>query len=415
MLLLSLIPVAIFAAVPQALSDYLNREDKTFGWKPLPDVAGSKAWEMTSHTWQGIPWRHTVTLTRPSTDDAQGGCILLITGGRPNPTDLGLARQLANHARLPVAILFDIPNQPIDGRYEDDLIAHTFERYLATGDASWPLLFPMAKSALRAMDLLEKATNEEGRPIRRFVVTGASKRGWTTWFVGVSGDRRVAGIAPMVIDNLNLVAQMRHQQEIWNGYSPQIADYTRRGLQQMLDTPMGRKLAEIVDPYSYRQRLKSPALIVNGANDAYWAVDALSLYWPELPSPKSAILVPNAGHDLGDKLTAMATISAFARSCLLRRPWPQIDWKLSPETMDVRISRAKPESCTVWVAESEDNRFVESQWRPSAGPPVQGAGPWTVRVPQPRASKPFAWFVSFRFRDGAGSYDLSTGAVLVRR
>lgn len=414
-MLLSLLPLALFAAAPQALSSYLNREDKTFGWKPLPDLSGSKAWEMTSQTWQGIPWRHAVTLTRPSMDDAPGGCILLITGGRPNATDLGLAKQLADRARLSVAILFDIPNQPIDGRYEDDLIAHTFERYLATGDASWPLLFPMAKSALRAMDLLAKATAEVGQPVRRFVVTGASKRGWTTWFVGVSGDRRVAGIAPMVIDNLNLVAQMRHQMEIWNGYSPQIADYTRRGLQQMLETPQGRRLAEIVDPYSYRRELRVPVLIVNGANDAYWAVDALSLYWPELPKPKSALLVPNAGHGLGDKLTAMATISAFARSCLLRRPWPQVDWKAGAEAMDVRIGRVRPESCTVWVAESDDNRFVESQWKPFAGPPVAGTGPWTAKVPQPRAKRPFAWFVSFRFQDGAETYELSTGAALVGR
>ncbi|MFN3683547.1 MAG: PhoPQ-activated protein PqaA family protein [Fimbriimonadaceae bacterium] len=414
-MLLSLLPLAIFAAAPTALADYLNREDKTFEWKPLSDVSGSKAWEMTSQTWQGIPWRHTVTLTRPSVDHTPGGCILLITGGRPNPSDLGLARQLADRAGISVAILFDIPNQPIDGRREDDLIAHTFERYLATGDASWPLLFPMVKSALRAMDLLEEATTQEGRPIRRFVVTGASKRGWTTWFVGVSGDRRVAGIAPMVIDNLNLVAQMRHQHEIWSGYSPQIADYTRRGLQQLLDTPMGRKLAEIVDPFSYRSLLRSPVLIVNGANDAYWAVDALSLYWPELPKPKSAVLVPNAGHDLGDKLTAIATISAFARSCLLRRPWPQIDWKVGSGKMDVRIARVKPESCSVWVAESGDSRFVESEWKSSAGPLPGGSEPWSVSVPQPKAKRPFAWFVSFRFRDGAETYDLSTGAVLVRR
>ncbi|MEJ5170635.1 MAG: PhoPQ-activated protein PqaA family protein [Fimbriimonadales bacterium] len=414
-MLLSLLPLAVFASVPQALADYLRREDASFAWRPIPDIQGAKAWEMTSQTWQGIPWRHTVTLTRPKSDSTPGGCVLLITGGRPNPTDLGLARQLADKARISVAILFDIPNQPIDGRYEDDLIAHTFERFLATGDSSWPLLFPMAKSAVRAMDLLERATAEQGAPIRRFVVTGASKRGWTTWFIGVSGDRRVAGIAPMVIDNLNLAAQMRHQKEIWGDYSPQIADYTRRGLQQLLETPMGRRLAEMVDPYSYRRQIRCPVLIVNGANDAYWAVDALSLYWSDLPKPKSAVLVPNAGHGLGDKLTAMATISAFARSCLAGRPWPQIDWSLQDGSLRVRVAGVRPAACTVWVAESSDNRFVESQWRAVEGPAASGRGPWDFTVPQPAAKRPFAWFASLRFQDGADAYDLSTGAILVRR
>ena len=93
------------------------------------------------------------------------------------------------------------------------------------------------------MDVVQNSTHRHRNPLKRFIVTGASKRGWTTWFVGASRDKRVIGIAPLVIDNLNLPAQMKHQIEMWGKYSEMIADYTNRGLQELLESEKGKKLA----------------------------------------------------------------------------------------------------------------------------------------------------------------------------
>jgi hypothetical protein len=79
-----------------------------------------------------------------------------------------------------VAVVGQVPFQPLFDRREDELIAYTFEQYLQTGDAEWPLLLPMVKSTVRAMDASSDVARREWHiPLPTFTVLGGSKRGWT--------------------------------------------------------------------------------------------------------------------------------------------------------------------------------------------------------------------------------------------
>ena len=93
--------------------------------------------------------------------------LLFITGGdhksKQNDNDHKQALHAGSPLRRTVAVLRQVPNQPLLGdKKEDELIAETFVRYLETKDENWPLLFPMTKSAVRAMDAVQAFTKEKG-------------------------------------------------------------------------------------------------------------------------------------------------------------------------------------------------------------------------------------------------------------
>src|SRR5690606_38003278 len=146
-------------------------------------------------------------------------------------------------------VLLQVPHQPIlDGLTEDALIAHSMARYVETRDPDWPVLLPMTKAATAAMDAVQAAAREHwGLETERFVVTGASKRGWTAWLTAAV-DPRVVAVAPMVFDVLDMRRQMAHQQATWGGASGQIRDYQERDLPRLLRTPVGDALLDLVDP-----------------------------------------------------------------------------------------------------------------------------------------------------------------------
>jgi len=352
------------------LEDYVQRPDPTSGWKMLARTNRNGLTilhlQLTSQTWHSNLWVHHLQIVRPAQVRQPQSAFLLISGDGDGRSSLELLRLMAERAGTMAAVLTSVPFQPLYQRKEDALIAYTFDQYLRSDDATWPLLLPMVKSAVRAMDAVQEvARSEYQERLDKFVVSGASKRGWTTWLTGAV-DPRVQAIAPMVIDMLNMKAQTQWARKVYGRQSEQIRDYTDLNLIEKMDTPPMQKLTEFVDPFSYRSRYNMPKLLLLGTNDPYWTVDSLRHYWDELPGPKLVFQTPNAGHDLAGGRDAFQALAAFYEMVVAAQPLPKMEWQFTPDgarslRLRVKLDQSA-QTFRLWTADCADRDFRKAHW-----------------------------------------------------
>ncbi len=321
----------LHATTPEtALSDYIHNGDTSFQWTVIDStqVADVTAYRLLlrSQTWRGIPWMHEMVVVVPRRVKHSEALLHLTGGGEDEQTSeiryhdwndgtIQAVGQMAHNCQAVTAIVWQVPRQPLfGGKVEDVLVSYTYHQFQQTGDYTWPLLFPMTKTAIRAMDAVQQLVDsrrKKGRRVTHFVVNGVSKRGWTTWLTAASGDPRVKAIAPMVIDILNMPVNVAYQKVMYGKYSEQIKDYVNLGLTEDVANPQGKALVEMVDPYSYRRQLTQPKMLFMGTNDEFWTVDAVKHYIDSIPGTYMMTYVPNAGHGLGDRQAALLSLEAF--------------------------------------------------------------------------------------------------------
>ena len=368
------------------LPEYVHKADPSYAWELAgkSEGLGASVYELRliSQTWQGIAWKHNLNIfvpTTPPREAARGSALLMIDGGsqsgltkKPGADAILYGSMLADKIGVPVAVLRQVPNQPLLGDLKEDaLIAETFRRFIETKDETWPLLLPMTKAAVRAMDAVgEFSARDLGGKIDRFLVTGGSKRGWTTW-LSAAVDPRVVALAPMVIDMLNSKPQMDHQLKVFGAWSDETKDY--HALLRLGENDDIRKLWSLVDPFSYREKLTQPKLVILGNNDPYWATDALNIYWEGIPGPKWIHYVPNAGHNLtqtaaGKKIppmTAINTLGVFTRHHLTGQAMPLLEWKHDDAEGKPRLTAkatVPPKSARLWTANAPTQDFRTATW-----------------------------------------------------
>ncbi|MEM9702125.1 MAG: PhoPQ-activated protein PqaA family protein [Planctomycetota bacterium] len=426
-------PLATASAGPRGgeprtpLDAYVHAEDPAYGWKVLHRVPRPRHTELivelTSQQWRDAAevsrteWRHTLSIVVPA-GAASDAALLLVTGGANDraPPDRAShrLRQAAHATGSVVAELSCVPNQPLrvltssrpeKPRKEDDLLAASWVECIETEDPTWLAQLPMAKSAVAAMTAVQEAVARvDGAPsIERFTVAGASKRGWTAWLAAAVDDR-VAAVAPIVIDVLNIAPSMKHHLASYGRWSRALQDYERQGLADRLDDPESAAIRAIVDPYVYRERLTMPKCLINASGDEFFLPDSSRFYFDDLVGEKHLSYAPNAGHALRGS-DALDTLVAFHASIAhgLERPTLSWDSAYDAPVHTVRCS-AEPTEATLWRAVNPSARdfrlpVIGEAFQPT---PLEPQPDGSYRVPISAPERGFsATFARFSFDIGA--------------
>ena len=194
------------------------------------------------------------------------------------------------------------------------------------------------KSSIAAMNATTEfmATSKSvarAQTLRRWIVAGASKRGWTTWLVGAV-DPRVIGIVPLVMDELNFVKNIHHHYRAYGGWSEgaermrptacrrwrccerslltrfsiffcffvsccptcvapsrhpprsfALAPYAALNLTGHFDDPLLQVLMDIEDPAAYLSNTALahiPKLVLSAGGDQFFLPDDIDYFWDDM-------------------------------------------------------------------------------------------------------------------------------------
>ncbi len=373
-LLLTLLISLTGFAQQTALDQYIARPDQSYSWKLANTISGEgyKGYilELTSQSWRTESevdrpvWKHWLTIVKPEKVVSNKALLFVGGGSNKDPAPQSIQERTLKFAletKTVVAELGMVPNQPLSfadskdkARSEDDLIAYSRVKQMATRDDMWLVRLAMVKSGVRAMDAVQEfLASAEGGGLRvnEFVVSGGSKRGWTTWLMAAV-DKRVIAIMPAVINALNSEAITRHHFEAYGFFSSALNDYVNHKLfPDKIGTPEYQHILAIEDPYNYRnrERLKIPKYLVNASGDQFFLPDNSQFYFGELKGEKYLRYVPNSKHNLAGT-DARESMMAFYESVLINRRRPEFSWKKEKDGSLVVKVKDKPREVNIWQA-----------------------------------------------------------------
>jgi PhoPQ-activated pathogenicity-related protein len=311
------------------------------------------------------------------------------------------------------ASLYQVPNQPIffreekpvpQSRQEDGIIAWTWEHLREhTADTDWVLRLPMTKAAVRAMDTLTQFVNQKiGTNPQKYIVAGASKRGWTTW-VTSAVDKRVVAAIPMVMDDLNFVKNVHHHFRAYGGaWSYALQDYYATNMTIHLDEPeFQQQLMAIEDPITYKDRLTMPKLVVCASGDEFFLPDDTRFWWDQMPGENMMLMLPNTPHSLSPVIGLLLPAGqAWIAAVIDNKKRPQMTWIHNDVDGAITLlTDTQPLNVSMWYAMSplgvnrRDFRLSKAPKRtPQDVPWVQvmlteQAKQWIATAPRPAAQQ----------------------------
>jgi len=407
-------PINHAAATSTLLQRYVDLDEGAYslevvGTLPTPSATAyvvrltSQRWRTPSEVDRSL-WEHALTIIVP--DNLQTTTSLLFVFGgdndddylTPSESDLEIYANFAIATGSIVSGIQQIPNQPLVFTdepqlelEEDALVAYSWDTAMGTGDYTWAAYLPMTKAVVKAMDAIQEVAAQLALPAQpeNFVVAGFSKRGAVTW-LAATVDERVTAIAPGVFDALNIAPSSENQRRVYGELQEPLEDYVQRKVLDRVRAAEGRRLLEIVDPYSYLEKLDLPKYLIYATGDQFFPPDSWRFYLSDLPGETQLRYIPNTNHggDNGGEEKAFLGLLAWYQRIVLGVPRPQVAWQYDASSGELSVrSDPVPALAQLWVAtnpKARDFRYdsIGAQWvsQPLA-PDTNGSFAATVEPP----------------------------------
>nr|XP_028571199.1 autocrine proliferation repressor protein A-like [Podarcis muralis] len=345
-----------------ALDEYIKQDDHHYNYTVIKkeDRPGVTLYtlNMTSLKWLNESevdrpiWWHELFIAMSKEQKLKDSCLLIIGNGRNDASNtiidfrVGDIINLAKSTGSCAALLGQIPNYPITYKKipmkrckrssENAAVACSWWKFM--NDESEPphvlIQFPMVKAAVRGMDTVTDLMLKESGgkvKIKKFTLTGVSKRGWTTW-VTAALKKRVVSFLPIVYDQLNFIQNWHHQYRAYCGWSCTRNDYYHLNITRQLDTTRFQKLNSHIDPFAYNERYQNKTWCSIGATgDEVNLPDDTYYFFDQLAGNKYLRFLPNTNHAVTllpwSRPSVLETCRAFYLSTMQNLSMPQISWK----------------------------------------------------------------------------------------
>ena len=360
-----------------SMSDYIESTKNEFSYD-IQEVIYEENWtgyhiKMISGEWldskkvDQVEWWHYVDIIIPKQTTSSTG-IMFIDGGEKSDDYFRLDAQSIENAIKTEAVIVNVSNIPFqplnflsseqDSFEEDDLIAFAWNKFLKQGakqkDVEWLPRFPMTRAIVRAMDLAQEIVLQNDIVVKDFVVSGASKRGWTAWTTAAV-DSRVKAVVPMVIDMLNLVPSFENHYRSYGEFSPAVQEYVNYNIQDWLGTEEFKVLMSYIEPFSFIDKFTMPKYIINAGSDEFFSTDSWRFYYDKLPGEKIIRYVPNKNHSLDGRYLTEDLVSYFYR-VINDIEIPSLSWYLSDKKLIAELDYDGEYDVSVWTAKNDNGR-----------------------------------------------------------